>query len=132
LNRNAGSKPPDPPLAEDDVGVAAGQEVLGAHQPLLDGGREASFEEHRLAGLAGGAEEREVGHVAGADLEHIGVAGDEPDLVRLHHLGDDWQPGQFARFREVAEPLFAEPLEGVWRGARLEGAAAEVVGSCPP
>ena len=78
-----------------------------------------------LADPPDGVEQRVVLHVAGADLEDVGVLRDDVDLVRLHDLGDDRQPGQLARLGEVAEPLDAQALEGVRAGARLERAAAQ-------
>ena len=70
-------------------------------------------------------EEREVRHVAGADLDHVRRVDDRLDVARIHQLGDERQPGLLARLLEDLERLLAEPLERVRRGARLEGAAAE-------
>jgi hypothetical protein len=42
----------DAPLAEDDLAVAPGQDVLGGEQPLFDGGGEAALEKDRLSDLA--------------------------------------------------------------------------------
>ena len=41
--------------------------------------------------LADGAQQREVLHVAAADLQDIGVLGDGLDQPWLHHFGDDRQ-----------------------------------------
>jgi hypothetical protein len=46
-------------------------------------------------------------------------------VARVHHLGDDRQARPRLGFGEQAQPLLAEPLERVGRGARLEGTAAE-------
>src|SRR3712207_6929665 len=40
------------------------------------------------------AEEREVRHVPGADLEHVRVLGHQLDLIRLQYLGHHRQPGR--------------------------------------
>ena len=53
------------------------------------------------------------------DLDH------ELDVARVHQLGDEGQAGLLARLLEDLERFLAEALEGVRRGARLEGAPAE-------
>ena len=60
-----------------------------------------------------------------ADLEDVGVLGDDVDLVRLHHLGDHRQTGLVARLGQVAERLDAQALERVRARARLERATAD-------
>ena len=60
-------------------------------------------------------QQRVVLHVPGADLEDVGVLGDDVDLVRLHHLGDHRQAGPLARLGEVAQALDAQALERVRR-----------------
>ena len=64
-------------------------------------------------------------HVAGADLQHVGILADQLDLIDRHDLGDDGQTGLVAGFGEDLEAFFAEALEVVRAGAGLEGAAAE-------
>ncbi len=56
-------------LAEYDAVVAAGHHVLGGEQELLDRRTHATLQEHRAIGLADLRQEREVLHVAGADLQ---------------------------------------------------------------
>ena len=82
-----------------------------------------------LPALADGLEQAEVGHVAGADLEHVGVLGDDRDVAGVDDLGDDRQAGDLADVGEDLEALHAEALEGVRRGARLVGAAAQQRGA---
>ena len=120
----------DAALAEDDVGVARADDVLGRHQPLLDGRAVAALEHDRLADPPDGHEQRVVLHVAGADLEDVRVARHDLDLRWLHDLGDDGQPGQLARLGQVSERLDAEALERVRAGTRLERATAQ--DSCAP
>ena len=72
-------------------------------------------------------EQREVLHVAGADLQDVRVLGHHLDLVRLHDLGHHRQAGLLLASAQQLEAVLLEPLEGVGRGARLEGAAAEHV-----
>ena len=40
---------------------------------ILPGWRHAALEQHRLAGASGALEQREILHVAGADLDHVGI-----------------------------------------------------------
>ena len=74
-------------------------------------------------------EQPEVGHVAGADLQHVGVLGDDRDVPGVDDLGDHRQPGGRADVGEDLERLDAEALEGVRRRARLERAAAQQRGA---
>src|SRR3990172_32752 len=119
----------DAALAEDDVGVAVGEDVRGGEQPLLDRRPHAALEEHGLVRLADLVQEGEVLHVAAANLEDVGVAGDEVDVAGVHHLGDDGQAGLGAGFGEDLEALFAVTTEGVGATAGLEGAAAQDMGA---
>ena len=57
---------------------------------------EPALEQHRLRRAADLGEEREVRHVAGADLDHVGRLDDGLDVARIHQLGDDRQPGLYA------------------------------------
>src|SRR5206468_3179463 len=54
----------DAAFAKDDVAVAARDDVLGGHEPLLDGRGQAALQHHRFAQLADPLEKREVLHVA--------------------------------------------------------------------
>ncbi len=117
------------PLAEYDLVVSLREYVLGAVEPFLEGGVHASLEEDGLAGLARLAEQREVLHVASAYLEDIGVLADPGDVARVDDLGYDGQARLFLGLVEDLEALEAQALEGVGRGARLEGPAAQHLGS---
>ena len=70
-------------------------------------------------------EQGEVLHVARADLQHVGVLGDEIDLPRVHHLGHHRQSRFGANVGQESKRVAAKPLERVGRRARLEGAATE-------
>ena len=82
-----------------------------------------------LLRLADFLEQVEVLHVAGADLEHVGVALDQRDLPRVHDLGDDRHVVLVADVAQDLQPLLAQALEAVRAGARLERAAAQDVGA---
>ena len=116
---------PDAALAEDHVRVARADDVFGGHQPLLDRGAVAALQHDRPRDPPHVPKQRVVLHVAGADLEDVGVFGDDVDLGGLHHLGDDRKPRTIARLRQVAQRLDAQTLERVRARPRLEGAASE-------
>ena len=116
---------PDPALAQDHVRVALLEDVLRRHQQLLERRGQAALDQRRLAGAADLAQQRVVLHVAGADLDHVGHLEHRLEVARVHQLGDDRQAGLLARLGEQPQALLAEALEGVRRGARLVGAAAE-------
>ena len=86
---------------------------------------QAALEQHGPSHASELGEQREVLHVARADLQHVGVLGDEIDLPRVHHLGDDRQAGLGAHLGEDLERVGAQALERVRRRARLERAAAK-------
>ena len=105
--------------------LPGGRDVLRGHQPLLDGRPEPSLEHHRTARAPACEQQREVLHVAGADLEDVRVLGNDVDLARLHHLGDHRQPGPLACLGEVAQALDAQALEAVRACPGLECSAAD-------
>src|SRR5581483_1836014 len=115
----------DAALAEDHLGVPLLDDVLGRHEEVLDRRRRAALQQHGLRRPADLGEEREVRHVARADLDDVDRIDDRLDVARIHELGDERQTGLVAGLLENLERLLAEPLEGVGRRARLEGAAAE-------
>ncbi len=63
----------DAAFAEHDVVVAFAHYIFGGHQEFIESGGHAAFEEHGLFGAAGAFEQREILHVARADLNHVGV-----------------------------------------------------------
>jgi thiamine biosynthesis protein ThiI len=103
----------DAALAEHDVQVAALSDVFGGHQPFLDGGVHAALEHDRLAHAADRLQQREVLHVARADLEHVRVAGDQVHVAGVDHLGHHRQAGRLAHLGEDLQPGLAQPLERV-------------------
>ena len=124
-----GLERPDPALAQDHVLVALLEHVVGGHQQLVERGRQPALEQHGLAELARHLEQRVVLHVARADLDHVGVLGDELGVRRVEQLGDDRQAGDRARLGEDLQPRRAQALERERRRARLERAAAQHAGA---
>ena len=119
----------DAALAQNDLLVAAGHDILSAHDPLLDGVAQAALEQHRLVHLAHGLEQLEVLHVAGTDLYHVHVLLKLGDAVLAHQLGDDGHAGGLAGLYHIQNALGLKALEGVGRGAGLVGTAAEQGGT---
>ena len=114
----------DTALAENDIFVAAGHDVLGAHQQFLDGVGKAALEQDGLADLTQLLEQLEVLHVARANLNDVNVLK-QRQMVDVHDLGDDGQAGFLLGFAQQLDALAVESLEGVGGGAGLERAAAE-------
>ncbi len=115
----------DTPLAQQHPAVPLREDVLGAHQELLDGGRHPPLEQDRLVELAEHLEQGEVLHVAGADLHDVGIAGHQLYVPRVDHLGDDGQAGRLPGQGQQLQPILFHPLEGIGAGARLEGPAPQ-------
>ena len=101
-----------PTLAQDHLVVALGEDVLGRHQELLERRRHAPLQHHRLARLAHPLEQRVVLHVAGADLDGVGVALDQLHALHVHRLGHDRQARRLAGLGQDLQALLAEPLKG--------------------
>jgi len=60
-----------------------------------------------------------------AYLENVHVGRHDRDLGYLHDLTDDQQTVFFTRFPKQFERFLAQALEGIRRGTRLKGAAAQ-------
>jgi len=112
-------------FAEHDVVVAFGEDVLGGHEEFVEGGGHATLEEHGPFGATGALEEREVLHIASADLDDVGVFLDEVERFVVDRFGDDAETKLLANLREDLEAGETESLEGVRRSARFVSAAAE-------
>ena len=115
----------DAALAQNHVVVPLGQEVLGGQEELLDRRRQAALQEHRLPGAAGRLEEREVLHVARADLDDVRDFPYGPHAFGVHRLRADQEARLFARFGQKPQSGSPQALERIGRGAGLPGAAAE-------
>ena len=102
-----------------------GHDVFGRHEQFLDGGAEAALQHDGAAAAAQHFEQREVLHVARADLQDVGVFGDQVDVAVAHDLGDDSETGGFTRFGEQFQAFAFHALEIVGRSAGLKRAAAQ-------
>src|SRR5579863_5334675 len=104
---------PDPALAQNDLVVALGEHVLGAHEQIVDRRRHATLEENRLADSSDDAQERVVLHVACTDLDAIGDLRHQIRAVLVHRLGDDRQAGLAAGDREQLQTAPSQPLKRI-------------------
>ena len=115
----------DAAFAEHHVVVALGEDVFSGHEKFVERGGHAALEKDGKLGAAGAFEEREILHVARADLDDVGVLLDEVEGFVVNGFGDDSEAELLADVREDFQAGEAESLERVRRSARLVGAAAE-------
>ena len=87
----------DSSFAEHHVGIAPVENILGGQEKLFDCGAACRASGARLARIADGLEQLIVLHIAGANLEHVGVFGDDRDMLGSHDFGDHGQSGLGAR-----------------------------------
>ena len=115
----------DAALAQNHVGVAVRHDVLRRHQQFLDRGAHAALQQHRPAAAAQRFQQREILHIARADLHEVGVLGHQLHVAIAHHFGDDAETGALLGLAQQLQPFQFHALEIVRRGARLERAAAQ-------
>ena len=116
----------DAPLAKDDLLIAAGHDVLGAHQELFEGVGEAPLEEDGLIRLAQLPEEVEVLHVPGPHLQDVHILK-ERQVHDAHDLRHDGKAGLLPGDLQKLQALGLQAGEIIGGGPGLEGAAPEHV-----
>jgi hypothetical protein len=89
----------------------------------------AALQQDRLVGASGALEQRKILHVAGADLDYVGILVDQVERFVIDGFGHDKQAEAVADFRHDLQSFFAQSLKRIGRGARFVGAAAEELGS---
>src|ERR1700681_73319 len=112
-------------FAKHDVVIAFAQDIFRGHQEFVERGGHAAFEENGLFGAAGAFEQREILHVASADLDHVGVFFDKVEAFVVDGFGDNAEAIVLANLREDFQALFAEALKTVRGSARFVGAATK-------
>ena len=115
----------DAALAQQHVVVAFAHHVLGRHQEFFQGRRHAALHHHRNLGPSGTLQQRIVLHVAGANLDDVGVFFHQIHGLVVDGLGDDLQTKAVAHLRHDAQAFFSQTLKGIGRSARLVGASAK-------
>ena len=107
-----GFKGADAALAEDDVGVAVVEDELRGAEKIGDGGHHSALQQDWPPAAGRCFQQREVLHVAGADLQDVGVLGHQRDIGLAHHFRHNGQAGLcLARAGKHLEALQAVPLE---------------------
>ena len=100
-------------LAQNHLAVALGEDVFGRQEQVADRGREPPLEEHRHVQLADALEQRIVLHVPRANLNAVGVLGDEMCAFFIHRLGHDREPRLLLGLSQQFESAFAESLKRI-------------------
>src|SRR5579883_778861 len=118
----------DAALAQDHIVIAAGKNIFSAQQQLFDGGGNAALEQNRLANLSEFAQQIVVLHVARAHLQKIGVFGEHRNLRLVHHFAHHQKPVPVSGIAHQTKALFAQALEAIGRGSRLERPAPDDLG----
>src|SRR5579883_768724 len=117
-------------LAQNDLIVALAHDVLSCHEELFKRGRDAALQQDRPSLASCSLQQREVLHVARADLDHIGVLIDQFQSFVVDGFGNDPQAELVANLRHDLERLFAQSLKSIRRSARLIGPTAEELRAC--
>ena len=115
----------DAALTEDDLLVAAGHDVLGAHDPLFDGVAEAALEQEGLCILPTALSSWKFCILRApicTTSTYSSNSGMRSSLISSETMGI---PVASAGLYHVKDALGLEALEGVGRGAGLVSAAAE-------
>ena len=118
-------KRPHATFTQNDVVVTFAHDVLGRHQELFQRGRHPAFEQHRLARLASAFQQREVLHVAGANLDDVGVLVHQRQGFVVHGFRYDEQAEVLTDFGENLQPKLTQSLEGIRRGTWFERSASK-------
>jgi hypothetical protein len=121
----AGFEGLDSALAKCDLIVPSRKQVFRRQQPLLHRGRGAALEQNRLLDGREPSQQREILHVARADLEHVGVLTDQVHVFGAHDLGYHREAGEFTSFAQNLQRFNSQSLELIRRGARFVGSAAQ-------
>jgi len=108
-----GFKGADTAFAENEVRVAAGEDIFSGQEPLFDQHGGTALEQNRFTGMGCGDQELEVLSVAGANLDNIGILCDHFGMFFGETLGHDSQPGGFTRLGQELQPFFSQALKFV-------------------
>ena len=99
----------DAALAQRDVRIAGVEDVFRRQQQLLQRGRRAAFQQHRGPLRPHGFQEAEVLHVPRADLQHVGIAGNQGHVAGGNHLGHKRQAGSCRAAARIFRPSSFSP-----------------------
>src|SRR5215471_15769810 len=116
-------------FAENHIVIAFSHYVLGCQQQFVERGRHTPLEHYRLASLAYPLEEREVLHVAGADLHDISIFFHQVYTLVVQDFCHDLHPEPRPHLVEYFKSFKSESLETVGRRSGLECAPAKKLDS---
>ena len=102
-----------PALAQNDVRIPRREHVLGRQQELARGGCQPALQKDRAPAATRLGEQRRVGHVSRAYLEHVRHARDRIDVTRIEDLRDDRDPDLFLDAPEALQAARACALKGI-------------------
>jgi hypothetical protein len=94
-----------------------------------DGGRHPALDQNWPALFAAGAQQREILHASGTDLDHVAVLDDQFERGFVERLRDHRDSDLARNVTQNLQPGTAESLERVRRRPRLVRAAAQDVGA---
>src|SRR5271170_7147771 len=81
----------DSALTQNDIVIPTGHDVLGGEQQFLESRGNPALQQDRLLHLPQFAQQIEILHIAGADLQNVNIGCHDVDLRNLHDLADDEQ-----------------------------------------
>src|ERR1700683_2371696 len=116
-------------LAQDHVVISLGHDVLGGHQEFVEGRRHPSLQQDGVARPAGTFQKREILHVAGANLNYVGVFLDQVERFVVDRFGYYAQAEGIAHLRKDLQALLTHPLKAIGGRARLVRSSTEEPGS---
>src|SRR5271166_3167356 len=112
-------------LAQDHVVVALAHDVFGGHQKFFHRGRQAALQQHGFMRFTGALQQREILHVARADLDDVTIFLDQVQRFVVDGLGDDQQPEAVTDLRQDLQAIFSQALKRVRRSAWLVRASTK-------
>lgn len=85
------------------------QNIFGRRQKLFNRGTHTPFQKHRLTDSSHLAQQVKILHVAGANLQQIGIFGNQSDIIRAHDFGHNRQAALFAAIASSLSPSSRNP-----------------------
>ncbi len=101
----------NPTLAQHNLRIALREHVLRAHQQVIDRGRNTSLEQYGSMRFADFGQQDKVLHVAGTDLNHVGILGNQFDIARIGDFGNHRHLGRASSGLQNLQALFAQSLK---------------------
>ena len=100
-------------LTQNHVFVPFGKDILGRQEQLVDRGGHPALEQHRNIGSTSPTQHRIILHVAGPDLNDVGILSDKVDPFGVQRLRHDRHPSGLPGSGQHLEPLLPQSLPGV-------------------